>query len=394
MTMKNMKKMLAAAMMLVLALALTACGKEKVDLTPFVELQYRGGNGNAQAALDFDFSDFEHTIMLTWPEEEQDWAHMGRLTDLEASMDFHLSKSEGLSNGDEIQVEITYDAEKADLLEVELTGLKQTVKVENLPEALSLDPFDPSVFGKEVTLELTGISPRIRMEINNAAPFNSIYRGIEYGCDKRYEELKNGDTITLTVEYAPETFDGTDVVLTRKEMTVTVDGFPSYVTDPAMITPENLEVLRTAAKKAYDKETGYDTSTAEVHIGDYKYDIGLHREYHFWDKMEFREDFAFEDAAYANCDWNHNYRLILPYSFTARNLRYREKQAFSNETEEVQVESMTLYGYVGIRGLIVNPDGSLEEQEGQFHIDVDDTALYDTKEARDAAIMGENAGFR
>ena len=53
---------------LLLCLSLAACGgiAGKTDLAPYLSVRYSGYNGNGTAHVDFDFADFEYSIMSGW----------------------------------------------------------------------------------------------------------------------------------------------------------------------------------------------------------------------------------------------------------------------------------------------------------------------------------------
>ena len=73
--MKKITKLFAVLALALMCLTLTACGGSttKAELAPYLSVTYTGYNGNGEAHVDFDFSDFEYGIMSQWKDKEKNW---------------------------------------------------------------------------------------------------------------------------------------------------------------------------------------------------------------------------------------------------------------------------------------------------------------------------------
>jgi hypothetical protein len=85
---------------LLLCLSLTACGgiAGKTDLAPYLSVRYSGYNGNGTAHVDFDFADFEYSIMSGW-KGGNNLEKLSELTAVEMTITYKADVSEGLRNG-------------------------------------------------------------------------------------------------------------------------------------------------------------------------------------------------------------------------------------------------------------------------------------------------------
>ena len=87
---------------------------------------------------------------------------LGDFAGFSNSVSCSLDKTEGLSNGDEVTVTVTWNREKADECGLKMIGEeKKTVTVEGLKERVEIDPFDSSYFGTKdgISVDFFGYSP-------------------------------------------------------------------------------------------------------------------------------------------------------------------------------------------------------------------------------------------
>ena len=155
--MKKITKLFAILALALMCLTLTACGGSttKAELAPYLSVTYTGYNGNGEAHVDFDFSDFEYSIMSQWKDKEKNWEKLAELTAVEMTIHYEANVKEGLSNGDTITVTISLDEKLAKEKGYSFTGLKQKFTVEGLTEPIEIDPFDDNYFA----FSLQGNSP-------------------------------------------------------------------------------------------------------------------------------------------------------------------------------------------------------------------------------------------
>ena len=99
---KTVRLMMILAVVL-LCLSLTACGSTKAELSPYLSVSYTGYNGNGTAHVDFDFADFEYSIMSQWQDQDK-LEKLGELTAVEMTITYSADVSQGLRNGDTVTV--------------------------------------------------------------------------------------------------------------------------------------------------------------------------------------------------------------------------------------------------------------------------------------------------
>lgn len=189
------KKLHAASALILLAMLLTlllsACGGKRVNLQDYVELTFSGADGYGRAAYSLD----ENALIdLIAPEDEEESleavGNVLKAAYLVEDIDVTLDVTEGLSNGDEVTVTVTYSDDLTDALGgvKPKSGESWTVKVSGLPEAEEADLFE------DVSVTFSGYDGFGQAEVQDG----SGYSGLTYTLSSS-EDLSNGDIVTLTV---------------------------------------------------------------------------------------------------------------------------------------------------------------------------------------------------
>ena len=249
------KKFLVVAAGAMAAVALTGCGKTKINLDEYVELKYEGYDTIGTAHYEFDYKhferDFEDSLKLT-KEGEEDRKEMKEAAAamnlgksepelLATFLKGELDKSEGLSNGDEVTFKWDIDDDQIqEYFKVELTYSDITGTVEGLQEAQAFDPFD----GYDVTF--TGMAPVGRVEVNNNVSSSNPHLNYEF--DKT-EGLSNGDVVKVTVnaygedivKYCVENYG---MIPTATEKEFTVEGLATYLQSSENISEDTLTKMQ------------------------------------------------------------------------------------------------------------------------------------------------------
>ena len=138
------------------------------------------------------------------------------------------SKNGKLSNGDEIEIKLTYDADE---------GMKQGVifkdttfkyKVEGLEETEKVDPFE------NIEIYYTGVSPFLTAEINKNNSGQFVRSNIDFSVNNN-GNLKAGEKITVSISGTETSYINQGVVLTSliKEYTVpeSASHYPEKISD-------------------------------------------------------------------------------------------------------------------------------------------------------------------
>ena len=189
------------AILLMMAGALTGCGKKEVDVMAGIEVEFSGVDGYGTARI---------TDKDAWEEEAFEAAGIKEKLDadseevieatqaafvIEEAVRFEISPTENLSNGDVVTVTAVLDNESVEDYKIAFIGDKKTFTVEGLKEVEQIDLFDG------VTVEFEGFAPYVKASINNKQTNSDIY--VTYSLD-RSENLTMGDTVTVTAEYDEE----------------------------------------------------------------------------------------------------------------------------------------------------------------------------------------------
>lgn len=368
--MKNYVKTLICLLVMALCLGLTACGAEKIDMEPYLSVRYSGYNGNGRAHVDFDFSAFEYGIMSQWKGNDQ-FEKLGELTEVELTIAYTADITEGLSNGDTITARITLDEELAKEYGYTFTGLEKKFTVEGLTEPVMIDPFDESI----IHVSVDGISPFADVTLDYVGSRTAPEAYITYTVDNQYD-LANGDTFTITATMS-EKYTQQGYLLTRNELTVTVEGLKSYITDVSALSAGDVAAIQDKAEACFASE---DRITLAVNGRESTFD---------------KEDvgaitgFAFADNGFAVVQdgWGTTAAVIVPFTVDVEEVRF---YWWGNEHySDPLVKSFdNLWGYVVISDLILDETGKLI-QEGSFHIDM--SCLYENRQQMVDAI-GERYG--
>ena len=216
------KKLLCSILAIGVMASLTSCGKENVDVSAKADILFNGYNGYGQATVSEGswIRDIE-TQFCT----DMSLIELGLLEDtLDDAVEYTLSPSENLSNGDEVVLTIEVDNTALEKYDFKLSGGTKTYTVSGLDEIESFDPFEG------VAVNFGGMSPNGTANINTSDVKSDI--SLNYTLDKS-SGLKNGDEVTVSIS----SYGGSDIeeyclsngkIPTATEKTFTVSGLASY----------------------------------------------------------------------------------------------------------------------------------------------------------------------
>lgn len=232
------KKILCGVLTVGLVVALTGCGKENVDISADVDVLFSGydGYGNATVSkgnwvrdIETKFGSGMSIIELSLLEDN-----------LDDAIEYTLSPSENLRNGDEVVLTIEVDNEVLESYDFKLSGGTKTYTVSGLDEIESFDPFE------NVAVNFSGMSPSGTASINTSDVDNGI--SLNYTLDKS-SGLKNGDEVTVSIG----SHGGSDVeeyclskgkIPTATEKKFTVSGLASYAQELSDIPDDMLAKMK------------------------------------------------------------------------------------------------------------------------------------------------------
>ena len=266
--MKTGKKGLVLAGALLLTMfALTGCGKTKINLNDYVEVNFSGYNTAGQAEInelkirnDIILDHWE-TFGLTEEQHENEQAAANEDTrQFVESVSYSLDKMSGLQNGDAVTLQWNVQEKELDELakkiKAEFVYSDMTFTVEGLEEPEDWDPFEGTEInyrGKLPFVSVDYIEHPAGSDVpgliwtNSDTDFNN---SAEESVDAEHisRGLENGDTITVNIS-AP---DGQDImqfcamqgkrpIALSKDFTV--EGLDGYVYDFSQIPADLLQQM-------------------------------------------------------------------------------------------------------------------------------------------------------
>lgn len=221
----------------VIFLIVLAVKPHTINLEELVKVSFYGYNsvGNAYAKL--DETRFGAALAKAKGKKSVEGLEPGAFYACLNAISLELNHPEGLSNGDVVTVDISYDNDAVDDYKIRYSGTSVTVPVQGLAPLTEIDPF------ADMQMEFSGIAPEGHAElrcVGNAAFISAD----EFWLDQS-DGLKNGDSVTATVpDYDPYTVAQSGYVLTQTEKTYTVAGLPEYLDTFSAIPADSLALLQ------------------------------------------------------------------------------------------------------------------------------------------------------
>lgn len=219
---RNFKTILVGLTAVCMCAGLTGCGKETVDVSADADILVSGYDGHGIATI--SKGDW---LMNTEKTYGQGMSFMELATLEEAlndAVEYSMSPSENLSNGDEVVLTINVDNSALESYDFKLAGGEKKITVSGLDEVEAFDPFE------NVAVNFSGMSPNGSASVNTSD--SNVDIRLNYTLDKS-SGLKNGDEVTVSISSS----SGTDVeeycmsngkTPTVTEKTFTVEGLASY----------------------------------------------------------------------------------------------------------------------------------------------------------------------
>ena len=360
------KRLLLGLCVAFTAFALVGCGTKKIDITEYIDFRAEGYDGYGEAVVELDceglIEDNYKAFGLDKDDDSSDSSFQKRMNKVNDAVEFDVSPEDGLKNGDE--VEITVEIDDEDLIEdykVTLICEDLTEKVKGLEELEEFDPF------KDVTVTFSGISPSGTASLDRDYNYDNPTGSLSYQFDKS-DGLKNGDTITLSInyggsdptKYCAESYKMIPTSLTKE---YTVEGLSSYVTAIDEIPDELMTSMQGKVEKVIEANAAKEWNE-NWKIKDKKY-IGSY----------FLKLSNFEN-------YGDKTRLILVYSITAE-LNYKDKDTNVSDT-------VTFYYPIYYKDIMVLDDGT-----GSVNLD-EYSACYNSfsKEYEEIGWWGTNYYFK
>ena len=259
---------IAAAVILIAIVAAVMLQPKKINLEQFVSVSYSGYEGHGTPRADLDINGLYMAILEAQGKKVDEesiasWSALGSAikdgVDIGKCIDtveLTVTPDGGLSNGDQVTVTITYDNDVVKKQKIEFTGKTMETTVEGLETVEVVDAFD----GLAVTFEGTAPNGRADYQYKGNSSYIDTYA---FSIDKR-DGLRNGDTVTVTINADDEYTMRYGYVVSEKEKQFTVSGLEEYVESYSDLTDAFLDGLRAEAEDTiYSYTAGsYNDGTA------------------------------------------------------------------------------------------------------------------------------------
>ena len=258
---RALRAALAALLMIALALTLTACGGKKIDASSLISVRFQGLNGDGRAVLAFDRDKLIAALSQDKALTERQMETLERLAS-DLQKDYSVSKREGLSNGDTVEVTGALDKNLLKDLGFGINNDTVKVTVEGLIDPLELSAtdfivletagfngygrvsayFDGAAFSSAVTQRWAEVRPDDPLtDIELVESYRNCSRGVGVKLDKT-DGYSNGDAVTATV-----TVTGTEI----PECGITFVGGEYSGVVSGLAEPETVDVA-SAVKISFD----------------------------------------------------------------------------------------------------------------------------------------------
>ena len=165
--------------------------------------------------------------------------------------DLSVSETEGLSNGDVVKVQFSYNNEELKHYGIAFTGDREEITVENLEEIRELDLF------ADLKLDFAGISPyittdeRVFYESGDAYVVCSVSPA---------DHLKAGDQVTVTIDpVETELPEGTRAAKDSKQFTV--EGTDTFIMRADELSGKDQERILSQCEKALQENDAFSGIT-------------------------------------------------------------------------------------------------------------------------------------
>lgn len=261
---KRWRMAVSGVMLLLMAGALTGCGKTEIDVMEGLELKFDGVDGYGTAWI-ADSYVWEEAAMEAagFDEEKMTDDNVGDMfrgmAAIEEAVSYEVYPDEDLSNGDEVTVKATVDNESVEDYKIQFTGTEKKFIVEGLKELEEVDLFE------NVDVEFQGIAPYVKASIRNENSNPVI--SVRYSIDKS-ENLTVGDTVIMTAEYDEQMLLENGYFAGESTKEFVVPECDRYVTELSQIPSDTLAKMQKQMEDAIASKD-WDTVTEVKYIGNY-----------------------------------------------------------------------------------------------------------------------------
>ena len=238
------KVMGAIIIILSISVLFVSClGGKTIDAANLYEYEISGFDGNGKISVRSSDEYIEKILSSN--------SDLGMAL-LSANIGFEASERDGLSNGDEIEIEVIYNKDILKEKGIKLKNTSAKVKVSGLEKTTKVDPFE------NITISYIGTSPYVEVAVDASANDDFIQNNISFVPST--EQLSKGETFTLTANFYEDNIISEGYEITKIEQEYTVDDVAFYLStlddiDIKDLQAEINDILE--SKTAVSKEDSY-----------------------------------------------------------------------------------------------------------------------------------------
>lgn len=226
-----------------------SAARKKLSISPYVLVDVKGLSTRAQATVYIDTEGIYNALAGIGASREERAVYDGFV----ASLSVNADKLEKLANGDAVNVTVTYDAQLAEELSLNVSDFIKTVEISGLNEGYEIDVF------KDLEVIVTGTAPYAFVTYNNKSDDPYISK-LEYVVESKTSGLKNGDVVTIRCMLDADTAELYYYYTDVTTMSYIVEGLDTYIYDSAELDSDVLcDIAQECAQVVYDDTN--DTTT-------------------------------------------------------------------------------------------------------------------------------------
>lgn len=261
-----------ALVALIIFIIVMALQPKKINLEDYVKISYDGYDGYATADVYLDETSLYKDILeangesmsySSWSDIASGIKNASEIEKAVRKIKLKVKADDGnISNGDTIKVTLSYDNDAAKECKVKFKGEEVKKKVSGLDEVEEIDPFE----GLEVSFEGTSPNGNVSYEYNGESDYLSYY---SYTAEK-YDGLRNGDTVTISIKDEDEYTLQNGYVFKPKEKEYKVEGLDEYAESYSALTEDFVNTLKQDSEDIIYSYTS-NSYNAETTMSDLSY---------------------------------------------------------------------------------------------------------------------------
>lgn len=225
--------------------------RKTIDLSQYLKVEYNGYNGYATATVSIDKD------LKSYIGDSDLYKKFVKKAELE------IKDNEGLSNGDELVIEVSISENWLKENKLRLKSDTVTITVEGLEEADVVDVF------ADIEVEVKGVSPNLEMSVNNNNS-DSFIRTVTYSLSQS-SGLSNGDKVTITANYSETAANEAGKVVANDTMEYEITGYAEYISKVDEFSDDIKNSIKSEFVEEVKDQTEYDNDSWYSIIY-YKYD--------------------------------------------------------------------------------------------------------------------------